>query len=77
MKKSTLTLVTAAVLSMATMAHAASPLKLEVFNPGEASIFPVSSALVVGEHEVALIDASSSATMRKRWWAALKPPASR
>lgn len=39
MKKSTLTLVAAAVLSMTTVAHAASPLKLEVFNPGEASIF--------------------------------------
>ncbi|MBG6242397.1 MAG: MBL fold metallo-hydrolase [Candidatus Symbiopectobacterium sp. Dall1.0] len=57
MKKSTLTLVAAAILSMTTVAHAASPLKLEVFNPGEASIFPVSSALIVGEHEVALIDA--------------------
>ena len=57
MKKSTLTLVAAAALSMTSVVHAASPLKLEVFNPGEASIFPVSSSLIVGEHEVALIDA--------------------
>lgn len=44
-----------AALSLGSTAHAA--LKLEVFNPGAASIFPVSSVLVEGEHQVALIDA--------------------
>lgn len=35
-------------------AHA---LSMEVFNPGEKSIFPVSSEIISGKHEVALIDA--------------------
>ncbi|RLM08793.1 MBL fold metallo-hydrolase [Gibbsiella quercinecans] len=33
------------------------PLTLEVYNPGEKSIFPVSSEIISGQHEVALIDA--------------------
>lgn len=55
MKKSVLAL--AAALSMTAAAQANAALKLEVFNPGDASIFPVSSVLLVGEHEAALIDA--------------------
>lgn len=54
MKTTVLALATA--LSMTTAAHAAA-LKLDVFNPGAASIFPVTSVVVEGEHEVALIDA--------------------
>lgn len=38
-------------------AQAAGPLRLEVYNPGARSMFPVSSALVIGEHELLLIDA--------------------
>lgn len=51
----TTVLALAAALSMTSAAHAA--LKMDVFNPGAASIFPVSSVMLVGEHEVALIDA--------------------
>lgn len=53
-KKSVLTLTLA---SFTTLAHAASPLTMEVYNPGEKSIFPVSSEIVSGEKEVVLIDA--------------------
>lgn len=35
----------------------ASPLKLDVYNPGTAGIFPVSSVLVTGKKEAILIDA--------------------
>ncbi|MCP3020174.1 MBL fold metallo-hydrolase [Cupriavidus basilensis] len=38
-------------------AVAASALKLEVYNPGTKSIFPVSSELVTGAHDAVLIDA--------------------
>lgn len=37
--------------------YAAEPLQLQVYNPGEASIFPVSSEIIAGPHEVVLIDA--------------------
>ncbi|MGH1595953.1 MBL fold metallo-hydrolase [Yersinia proxima] len=37
--------------------HAAEQLKMEVYNPGEKSIFPVSSEIISGKTEVALIDA--------------------
>ncbi|SUW64940.1 Arsenate reductase and related proteins, glutaredoxin family [Buttiauxella agrestis] len=53
-KKSVLTLTLA---SFTTLAHAASPLTMEVYNPGEKSVFPVSSEIVSGEKEVVLIDA--------------------
>ncbi len=53
-KKSVLTLTLA---SFTTLAHAASPLTMDVYNPGEKSIFPVSSEIVSGEKEVVLIDA--------------------
>lgn len=38
-------------------AHAAKPLQLQVYNPGEKSIFPVSSVIVSGEREAILVDA--------------------
>ena len=38
----------------------AAPLKVEVFNPGEAAIFPVASVLVSGAKDAVLIDAQFS-----------------
>ncbi|NSL55888.1 MBL fold metallo-hydrolase [Uliginosibacterium aquaticum] len=40
-----------------TAAAQAAPLTLEVYNPGENAIFPVSSSILSGEHEAILIDA--------------------
>jgi hypothetical protein len=45
-----------AALATAISAHAA-PLKLDVFNPGEAAIFPVASVIVSGAKDAVLIDA--------------------
>ncbi|MDP5238747.1 MBL fold metallo-hydrolase [Uliginosibacterium sp. 31-16] len=45
-----------ATLGLSTAAQAA-PLTLEVYNPGENAIFPVSSEIITGEHEAILIDA--------------------
>lgn len=44
-------------LSASAPLYAAEPLKLEVYNPGEASMFAVSSEIISGPHEVVLIDA--------------------
>ena len=44
----------------AASAAASAPLTLEVFNPGEAAIFPVASVLVAGKHDAVLIDAQFS-----------------
>lgn len=52
------TLLTAALATVAA-AHAA-PLKLDVFNPGEAAIFPVASVIVSGDQDAVLIDAQFS-----------------
>jgi glyoxylase-like metal-dependent hydrolase (beta-lactamase superfamily II) len=41
-------------------AAAAVPLELDVFNPGEAAIFPVASVLVKGQHDAILVDAQFS-----------------
>lgn len=38
-------------------AHAATPLRLQVYNPGEQAIFPVSAVIVSGEREAILVDA--------------------
>ena len=47
-----------AALSFAALAaHAAEPLKLDVYNPGAKSMFPVSSELVTGQTDAVLIDA--------------------
>jgi len=51
--------VTAASAAVTTTA-AAAPLSLDVFNPGEAAIFPVASVLVKGKHDAVLIDAQFS-----------------
>ncbi|MYN07539.1 MBL fold metallo-hydrolase [Pseudoduganella aquatica] len=50
----------AAALATATAAASAAPLTLEVFNPGEAAIFPVASVLVKGKKDAVLIDAQFS-----------------
>ncbi|RMP26103.1 Metallo-beta-lactamase protein [Pseudomonas coronafaciens pv. atropurpurea] len=38
-------------------AQAATPLVIDVYNPAEKAVFPVSSELVTGEHDAVLIDA--------------------
>ncbi|MBC3954043.1 MBL fold metallo-hydrolase [Pseudomonas triticifolii] len=48
-------------LSFATLfplaAQAADPLKIDVYNPAENAIFPVSSEVITGQHDAVLIDA--------------------
>ena len=44
-------------LAFAAGAYAAEPLTLEVYNPGDKAIFPVSSEIVAGKTEAVLIDA--------------------
>ncbi|MCH4195802.1 MAG: MBL fold metallo-hydrolase [Serratia liquefaciens] len=56
-KKSLLTLAFAGIATVSTFATAANTLTMEVYNPGEKSVFPVSSEIISGKHEVALIDA--------------------
>ncbi len=41
----------------ASVSHAAQPLQVQVYNPGDKAIFPVSSVIVSGEHDAILIDA--------------------
>lgn len=48
------TLATAALFASSAMA---TELKLDVYNPGEASIFPVSSEIIYGDKDAVLIDA--------------------
>lgn len=47
----------AALLGSSLSAHAASALKMDVYNPGEKSVFPVSSEIITGNKEAVLIDA--------------------
>ncbi|RJF53515.1 MBL fold metallo-hydrolase [Serratia inhibens] len=56
-KKSLLTLAFAGIATVSTYAAAADTLTMEVYNPGEKGVFPVSSEIISGKHEVALIDA--------------------
>ncbi|CAI0699632.1 MBL fold metallo-hydrolase [Serratia ficaria] len=56
-KKSLLTLAFTGFATLSAYATAADALTLEVYNPGEKSVFPVSSEIISGKHEVALIDA--------------------
>lgn len=56
MRLKQLTLI-AALLGSSLSAHAATALKMEVYNPGENSIFPVSSEIITGEKDAVLIDA--------------------
>lgn len=53
-------LVSTLFVAGAASAAASAPLTLEVFNPGEAAIFPVASVLVAGKHDAVLIDAQFS-----------------
>jgi len=46
-----------ATLSLSSPLFAASKLNIDVYNPGKASVFAVSSAIISGPSEVALIDA--------------------
>ncbi|MFK3771913.1 MBL fold metallo-hydrolase [Pseudomonas sp. NPDC089406] len=46
-----------ACATLAGPALAAEPLALDVYNPGDAAIFPVSSVIVSGEHDAILVDA--------------------
>ena len=50
----------AAALAATVGGAAAAPLTLDVFNPGEAAIFPVASVLVSGARDAVLIDAQFS-----------------
>ncbi|AJI94332.1 metallo-beta-lactamase superfamily protein [Yersinia ruckeri] len=52
-----MTLASVATFGAVSTAIAAEPLKMEVYNPGEKSIFPVSSEIISGKSEVVLIDA--------------------
>jgi glyoxylase-like metal-dependent hydrolase (beta-lactamase superfamily II) len=56
------TLLFPSLLALGITAHAAAaaPLQLEIFNPGEAAIFPVASVLVKGQRDAVLIDAQFS-----------------
>ncbi|AML57211.1 MBL fold metallo-hydrolase [Serratia rubidaea] len=56
-KKSLIALTLTGVAAVSTYASAADALTMEVYNPGENSVFPVSSEIISGQHEVALIDA--------------------
>lgn len=58
--KSALAAVAASVAVSASAVASAAPLTLEVFNPGEAAIFPVASVLVKGAKDAVLIDAQFS-----------------
>ncbi|MBD8454881.1 MBL fold metallo-hydrolase [Serratia rubidaea] len=56
-KKLLIALTLTGVAAVSTYASAADALTMEVYNPGENSVFPVSSEIISGQHEVALIDA--------------------
>lgn len=56
LKKTTMLSSALLLLGLVSQSHAA-PLKLEVYNPGTAAIFPVSSVLVTGKNDAILVDA--------------------
>ncbi|MDX7986744.1 MBL fold metallo-hydrolase [Xenorhabdus sp. 12] len=57
-RKTTSTIALAATLSLGMTALAqAAELKMDIYNPGEKGIFPVSSEIISGDREVVLIDA--------------------
>ncbi|WP_342118134.1 MBL fold metallo-hydrolase, partial [Pseudoduganella sp. OTU4001] len=62
----------AAALAASTAANAAAPLTLEVFNPGEAAIFPVASVLVKGKKDAVLVDAQFSRAEAEKLAAQIK-----
>nr|WP_298136031.1 MBL fold metallo-hydrolase [uncultured Pseudomonas sp.] len=49
-----------AALLAGASAALAQPLSVEVYNPGESAIFPVTSTLISGEHDAILVDAQFS-----------------
>lgn len=49
-------------LLTATGAALAQPLQIEVYNPGESAVFPVSSTLITGDKDAILVDAQFSTT---------------
>ena len=53
----TIASIAALFLSTFTTAVSAEPLKIEVYNPGDKSIFPVSSEIITGKTDAVLIDA--------------------
>ncbi|AZT83637.1 MBL fold metallo-hydrolase [Marinobacter sp. NP-4(2019)] len=53
-------LVAGAALLVSACAALAQPLSVEVYNPGESAIFPVTSTLISGEHDAILVDAQFS-----------------
>lgn len=56
-------LLAAGLLAVAGLAQAAAPaLSLQVYNPGEAAVFPVSSTLISGQRDAVLVDAQFSST---------------
>lgn len=60
MNKQALQTLLATALAATLGSASAAPLKVEVFNPGEAAIFPVASVLVSGARDAVLIDAQFS-----------------
>ena len=52
-------LASASLLTLATTAMA-QPLTLDVYNPGDKAVFPVTSTLISGERDVILVDAQFS-----------------
>lgn len=54
------------LLGCASLALAAQPLTLDVYNPGEEAMFPVSSVLVTGEKDAVLIDAQFATPQAER-----------
>ena len=57
LRSTSLRILSAAALFGAATAACAAPLQLEVYNPGDKAIFPVSSEIVYGDKEAILIDA--------------------
>lgn len=57
LKKSLIALSLVSLSGLNSLANAASLLTMKVYNPGEKSVFPVSSEIISGEREVVLIDA--------------------
>ncbi|MGW8393640.1 MBL fold metallo-hydrolase [Pseudoduganella sp. HUAS MS19] len=62
----------AAAFAAATAGASAAPLTLEVFNPGEAAIFPVASVLVKGAKDAVLVDAQFSRAEAEKLAARIK-----
>ncbi len=68
-----LTLLAATALFATTMNLAqAETLTLDVYNPGNNSVFPVSSEIISGSSEVVLIDAQFQKMMHNNWLIRLK-----